>query len=101
MEVRASEKKKKWGGHVSHYHLLMWVVISLSTLYFKLNFLCEPNDDFLFLDSNSNSNSNPIPHRGSLAHDSKESRDYVNRLIGLTLSKYFNNDPPNKYWIPQ
>ena len=91
MEVRASEKKK-WGGHVSHYHLLMWVVFSLSTLYFKLNFFCEPNDDLLFLDSNSN----PIPHRASLAHDSKESRDYVNRLIGLTLSKYFNNDPPNK-----
>ena len=43
----------------------------------------------------------PIPHRASLAHDRKESRDYVNRLIGLTLSKYFNNDPPNKYWIPQ
>ena len=70
-----------------------------------LPFLCEPTDDFLFLDSNStsnsNSNSNPIPHRASLANDSKESRDYVNRLIGRNLSKYFNNDPPNKNWIPQ
>ena len=64
-----------------------------------LPFLCEPTDDFLFLDSNSNSN--PIPHRASLANDSKESRDYVNRLVGRNLSKYFNNDPPNKYWIPQ
>ena len=70
-----------------------------------LVFLCDPTDDFLFLDSNSNSNfnsnSNPVPHRASLANDSKESRDYVNRLIGRNLSKYFNNDPPNKYWIPQ
>ena len=66
-----------------------------------LGFLCEPTDDFLFLDSTSNSNSNPILHRASLANDTKESRDYVNRLIGRNLSKYFNNDPPNKYWIPQ
>ena len=46
----------------------------------------------------------PIPThspRASSAHDSKESRDYVNRLIGRNLSNYFNNDPPNKYWIPQ
>ena len=64
-----------------------------------LPFLCEPTDDLLFLDSNSNSN--PIPHRASLANDNKESRDYVNRLVGRNLSKYFNNDPPNKYWIPQ
>ena len=70
-----------------------------------LVFLRDPTDDFLFLDSNSNSNfnsnSNPVPHRASLANDSKESRDYVNRLVGRNLSKYFNNDPPNKYWIPQ
>ena len=79
----------------------MRVVFSLSTLYFKLNFLSEPTDDFLFLDSHSNSNSNPILHRASLANDSKDSRDYVNLLIGQNLSKYFSNDPPNKYWIPQ
>ena len=40
-------------------------------------------------------------HRSSLANDSKDSRDYVNRLIGVNLSKYFSNDPPNNYWIPQ
>ena len=51
--------------------------------------------------SSTNSNSNPIPHRASLADNSKNSRDYVNRLIGLTISKYFSNDPPNKYWISQ
>ena len=79
----------------------MWVVFSLSTLYFKLNFFYEPTDDFLFLDSNSNFNSNPIPHRASLANGSKDSRDYVNLLIGQNLSKYFSNDPPNKYWISQ
>ena len=87
------EKKIRW----SCFPLLLAYVFSLSTLYFKLNFLCEPTDDLLFLDSNSN----PIPHRASLANDSKESRDYVNRLIGRNLSKQFNNDPPNKYWIPQ
>ena len=40
--------------------------------------------------SSANSNSTPIPHRASLADNSKNSRDYVNRLIGLTLSKYFS-----------
>ena len=78
--VLVKKKKMKW----SRFTLL-------------LAFLCEPTDDFLFLDSNSN----PIPHRASLANDSKESRDNVIRLIGRNLSKYFNNDPPNKYWIPQ
>ena len=61
-----------------------------------LAFLFDPTDDFLFLDPNFNFNSNPIPHRASLTNDSKESRDYVNRLIGRNLSKYFKNDPPNK-----
>ena len=51
--------------------------------------------------SSTNSNSNPILHRASLADNSKDSRDYVNRLIGRNLSKYFSNDPPNKYWISQ
>ena len=31
----------------------LWVVFSLSTLYFKLNFLCKSSDDFLFLDGNA------------------------------------------------
>ena len=31
----------------------LWVVFSLSTLYFKLNFLCESFDRFLFLDAHS------------------------------------------------
>ena len=87
MEVRASEKKKK---------KMRWSRFTL-----LLAFLCEPTNDFLFLDSNSNSNSNPIPHRASLAKDSKDSRDCVNRLIGRNPSKYFSNDPPNKYWMPQ
>ena len=32
----------------------LWVVFSLSTLYFKLNFLCESFDRFLFLDAHAN-----------------------------------------------
>ena len=31
----------------------LWVVFSLSTLCFILNFLCESSDDFLFLDANA------------------------------------------------
>ena len=31
----------------------LWVVFSLSTLFLKLNFLCECSDDFLFLDANA------------------------------------------------
>ena len=32
----------------------LWNVFSLSTLYFKLNFLCESFDRFLFLDAHAN-----------------------------------------------
>ena len=32
----------------------LWNVFSLSTLYFKLNFLCESFDCFLFLDAHAN-----------------------------------------------
>ena len=37
----------------SRFTLSQALVFSLSALYFKLNFLCESSDDFLFLDANA------------------------------------------------
>ena len=35
------------------FHTVTNFMFSLSALYFKLNFLCESSDDFLFLDANA------------------------------------------------
>ena len=49
--LRARKKRRKTVDVLNH--TLLSHVRRLSTLHYKLNFLCESSDDFLFLDAKS------------------------------------------------